>query len=481
MKVKIVISTLLVAALLLPLNAEEGGKYEPSWASLDSRPTPKWWVDAKFGIFIHWGPYSVPAYSPMSGKDDYANYAEWYAGQLMRTNAEVVAYHKRMYGNVPYANLAAQFKAENFDPAKWAALFKKAGARYAVLTSKHHDGYALWPSPESPYYNSVALGSGRDLCGEFASAMRKEGLKCGFYYSLLEHGNARYPLKVRYVPAWGKDALPMKEWARTMNIPQLKELAECYSADILWSDGDWDWPDEDQCSKEFLAWLYNESKVRETVAVNDRWGRKNRGKHGGHYTTEYGGGADGTKGHDSDIVHPWEECRGIGKSFGYNRMETTADYMSREKCIETLVDVASRGGNLLLNVGPTADGRIPAIMEDRLLAIGRWLDVNGEAIYGTTRWAKADSSLREQGIYTTRKGASIYLIIMQWPEKAIVIPRVGLVRSVELLGSDKRVEWTQTGGALRFVLPHLAVNELPCRYAWSIRVGLAGREGAYGN
>ena len=465
------IAALLAATVLLSVNAEEDrGKYAPNWASLDARPTPQWWVDAKFGIFVHWGPYSVPAYSPMSGKDDYANYAEWYAGQLMRTNAEVVAYHKRMYGNVPYANLAAQFKAENFDPAKWAALFKKAGARYAVLTSKHHDGYALWPSPESPYYNSVALGSGRDLCGEFASAMRKEGLKCGFYYSLLEHGNARYPLKVRYVPAWGKDALPMKEWARTMNIPQLKELAERYRADILWPDGDWDWPAEDQRSEEFLAWLFNESNVRDTIVVNDRWGHKNRGKHGGHYTTEYGAGADGIKGHDSDAVHPWEECRGIGKSFGFNRMETTADYMSREKCIETLVDVASRGGNLLLNVGPTADGRIPAIMEDRLLAIGRWLELNGEAIYGTTRWAKADPSLRKQGIYFTRKGAAIYLIFTHWPQAEITIPSIGKVRDVSPLGFSAKVAWRQEGDGLVLSVPPAVPAEANGSAAWTLRI-----------
>jgi len=472
--VKFVLTILAVVALL-HVGAEEiaesaGKKYEANWASLDTRPTPQWWVDAKFGIFVHWGPYSVPAYSPMSGKDDYANYAEWYAGQLMRTNAEVVAYHKKMYGNVPYANLAAQFKAENFDPAKWAKLFKKAGARYAVLTSKHHDGYALWPSPESPYYNSVSLGSGRDLCGEFAEAMREEGLKCGFYYSLLEHGNARYPLKVRRVPAWGKDALPMREWAAVMNHPQMKELVERYHADILWPDGAWDWPPEDHRSEEFLTWLFNESCMRATIVVNDRWGSKCRGRHGGHYTTEYGGGRDGVKEHTSDVVHPWEECRGIGKSFGYNRMETPDDYMSEAKCIETLVDVVSRGGNLLLNVGPMADGRIPAIMQDRLLAIGRWLDVNGEAIYGTTRWAGADPSLRQRNGYFTRRGTFFYLIFTKWPLTEVVVPNLLQVKSVTLLGAACTVPWKQEGWALKIRMPHLSVGELPCANAWTLRI-----------
>lgn len=262
----------------------------------------------------------------------------------------------------------------------------------------------------------------------------------------------------------------MKEWARTMNIPQLKELAERYQADILWPDGDWDWPAEDQRSEEFLAWLFNESSVRDTVVVNDRWGKGCRGKRGGHYTTEYGTGSDGSAGRDSDAVHPWEECRGIGKSFGFNRMETTADYMSREKCIETLVDVASRGGNLLLNVGPTADGRIPAIMEDRLLAIGRWLEVNGEAIYGTTRWAKANPALRKEGIYFTRKGATIYLIFTRGPQREITVPLIGKVRGVHPLGFPVEVSWRQEGDVLFLSLPTVMPADSCGSAAWTLRI-----------
>lgn len=467
---KIALAAFLSAAVLLALNAEEdGGKYMPNWASLDTRPTPKWWVDAKFGIFVHWGPYSVPAYSPMSGKEGYANYAEWYPGQLARTNAEVVVYHKRVYGDVPYANLAAQFRAENFDAAKWARIFRKAGARYAVLTSKHHDGYALWPSPDSPYYNSVALGSGRDLCGEFVAAMRTEGLRCGFYYSLLEHGNARYRLKVRDIPAWGRDALSVEEWAGRMNHPQMKDLVERYHADILWPDGDWDWPSANQRSEEFLAWLFNESCMRDTIVVNDRWGRECRGRHGGHYTTEYGNPGDGAENPDEDAQHPWEECRGIGMSFGHNRMETAENYMTPAQCVATLIDIVSRGGNLLLNVGPTADGRIPPIMEDRLLAIGRWLDVNGEAIYGTTRWT-ANQALRERGLHFTRKGSSLYLIATRWPGQEVEFSVPGKVKSATLLGSQAPVLWSQDGSGVRMVFPELSVRDLPCEHAWTIRI-----------
>ena len=443
-------------------------EYEAKWGSLDGRPVPQWWRDAKFGIFVHWGPYAVPAYAPTDGKDVYACYAEWYHGRLIETNEQFCAHHKKHYGDAPYGNFAAEFKAENFNPDAWAELFKKSGARYAVLTSKHHDGYALWPSAVTPYYNSVALGSGRDLAGEFTVAMKKAGLRSGFYYSLLEYANPLYPKK-----RTGKNCaatLPMKDWARRVNLPQMKELVENYQADIIWPDGEWDWPAEDQCSEEFLAWLYNESSVRDSVVVSDRWGKGCRGQHGGHYTTEYGDGEDGTKGHDSDAVHPWEECRGIGKSFGYNRMETTADYMSREKCIETLVDVVSRGGNLLLNVGPTADGRIPAIMEDRLLAIGRWLEVNGEAIYGTTRWAKADPSLRKKGIYFTRKGAVIYLIFTRGPQAEIIVPSIGKVRDVRPLGFSAKVTWRQENDGLVLSVPPAVPTELPGSAAWTLRI-----------
>ena len=144
--------------------------------------------------------------------------------------------------------------------------------------------------------------------------------------------------------------------------------------------------------------------------------------------------------------------------------------MSREKCIETLIGVVSRGGNLLLNVGPTADGRIPAIMEDRLLAIGRWLEANGEAIYGTTRWAKADPSLRKEGIYFTRKGAAIYLIFTRWPQAEITVPTIGKVRDVTPLGFSAKVAWRQKDGGLILSVPPVVPTELPGSAAWTLRI-----------
>ena len=453
-------TALLAAVAAIGISANG---YEATWESLDARPVPAWWTEAKFGIFIHWGPYAVPAFGNVSkdGKFAWDCYAEWYQGFMLKGKKPYLDHHEKFYHNAPYGNFAAQFKAEHFDAAEWAKLFRKAGAKYVVLTSKHHDGYALWPSPESPYYNSVAVGSGRDLAGEFCKAMRDAGLRRGFYFSMLEYANPLYPGIRDGKPS--PSALAPEEWNRRVNLPQLKELAENYEADIIWPDGEWDYPSERHCSKEYLAWLFNESKVKDTVVVNDRWGKECRGRHGGHYTTEYALEGGDTSG-DSEM-HPWEECRGIGNSFGYSRFETPKDYMSRERCVETLVSCVSRGGNLLLNVGPTADGRIPAIMQDRLLAIGRWLDVNGEAIYATTRWASAPKAFAKRRIYFTEKGNAVYMVVFPNGEDVVKIPGLTQAKGVSMLGTDAKIGWKVADGGLEIELPRFLPGESPVEFA----------------
>ena len=455
----------LVFAAVAAFATAASAAYEANWESIDARPVPQWWKDAKFGIFVHWGPYAVPAYAPTGEASVYGCYAEWYHGRLLQGNENFLAHHAKYYGNAPYANFASEFKAENFDPAAWAALFKKAGAKYTVLTSKHHDGFALWPSPESAYYNSAVLGAGRDLAGEFTAAMKATGLRSGFYYSLLEYANPYYPknlLKNQPVRPW-----TMREWADRVNLPQMKELVENYKADIIWTDGEWEFPDADHLSTDFLAWLYNESSMKDEVVVNDRWGIKCRGRHGGHYTTEYsleGGDKAGLS-----AVHPWEECRGIGRSFGYNRFETASDYMSREKCIETLVQIVSAGGNLLLNVGPTADGRIPAIMEDRLLAMGRWLETNGEAIYGTTRWAGADPDAKSKRVYFTQKGDAVYAIVFGAPAGELRLKNLAGAKSATRLGSSAPVAMRSDGDALVVTLAEPVPAESALAFRFQFR------------
>ena len=456
---------LLAVVVLASAFVLRAAAYEKTWESLDSRPVPAWWQDAKLGIFIHWGPYSVPAYAPYDKDNIYACYAEWYHGRWLKGHEAFRAHHAKYYGNMPMGNFAAQFTARHFDPAKWADLFTRAGAKYVVLTSKHHDGYALWPSEQSPYFNSVALGSGRDLAGELTRAMKAAGLKSGFYYSLLEYANPLYPYAKNYGGVTSPNA-DAKTWSRTMNLPQMKELVEKYGADIIWTDGEWDLSDEELLSKDFLHWLYNESKMKDTVVVNDRWGKKCRGRHGGHYCTEYGHSEGDAKAKTS-AIHPWEECRGIGRSFGYNRFETTQQYMSGEELVRLFVRIISGGGNLLLNIGPDAEGLIPPIMEDRLLQLGGWISANAEAVYASRARASGVHNIGKS-LFFTEKPEALYAISTVYPKGEICIPDAAFAKGVTVLGQDVRVDWRLDGDTLVLSLP--AGAHLDGQYAWTFRI-----------
>jgi alpha-L-fucosidase len=344
--------------------------YAPDWKSLDTRPTPEWWRDAKFGIFIHWGVYSVPAYTPKG------RYAEWYQHSLTENDPDgaLKRFHEANYGQRSYYDLASDFHAELFDPEAWAQLFQSAGAKYVVLTSKHHDGYCLWPSTDGQRawgigWNSVERGPKRDLVGELTSALRQTDVRPGLYYSLYEW----------YNPLWKTDKA---RYAAEVATPQLYDLVNKYQPDVIWTDGDWDAPAALWQSEKFLAWLYNESPVRDRVVANDRWGSGVRFNHGGIYTPEYQPDMDFDN-------HDWEESRGMGYSYGYNRAEDAWDYNSSQTLILHLIDKVARGGNFLLDIGPDAHGKIPPIMQERLMDIGDWLAINGEAIYNTRRWRQA--------------------------------------------------------------------------------------------
>ncbi|MDR2774821.1 MAG: alpha-L-fucosidase, partial [Tannerella sp.] len=248
-----------------------------------------------------------------------------------------------------------------------------------------------------------------------------------------------------------------------------KELVNKYNPDIFWTDGEWDYTSERLKSTDFLAWLYNESPVKETVVVNDRWGKETRSKHGGFYTTEYDlVHSDNVKG--TRIYHTWEECRGIGHSFGYNRNENLEDYSSSEELVHMLVEKVALGGNLLLNVGPTADGRIPAIMQQRLSDMGKWLKVNGEAIYATKPWDAASKNADISAVYTT-KGSDLYIIFTKYPAKGVTISGVAKKpASVKLLGSDVKVSYVANGKNLTIRPPLLMMGQSPCNYAWVFKV-----------
>ena len=450
MKLRATIIASLLLALALPCFAQS---YAPSWESLDKRQTPEWWQDAKFGIFIFWGVYSVPAYAPTNSENVYVKYAEHYMSRLyIKKTPAFVEHHNKYYGeNFSYENFASQFTAQFFNADEWANLFARSGAKYVVLSSKHHDGYCLWPSKYSPRWNSTVLGSKRDLVGEFSEAINKSGLALGFYYSLLEWNHPLYTEKT------------LDAWVDQHMHPQMKELVETYKPKIFYTDGEWDYTSDKLKSEQFLSWLYNESSVKNDVVVNDRWGKETRSRHGGYYTTEYNLVHDDAAGVYS---HPWEECRGIGGSFGYNRFENIENYSSAAELVHILIEKVSAGGNLLLDVGPKADGLIPVIMQERLLQMGEWLKVNGEAIYSTRKLTLPIKS-KDEKVYFTVKGKDLYVLCTEWKESInINIPGLKQPSKVELLGSPLKVSLGGRNGAYRLTAPQVNPNTMPCEHAW---------------
>ena len=435
-------------------------KYEANWASIDSRPVPEWFQNAKFGIFIHWGIFSVPAYAP-TDVSVYEKYAEWYWQRQTDPNSKTYQsfndFHNKVYGkDFKYQDFVKDFKAELFKPEDWANVFKQSGAKYVVLTSKHHEGFTLWPSMQSWNWNAVDVGPHRDLAGDLIKAVKGAGLRMGYYYSLYEWFN----------PLYHKD---VNKYVDDHMIPQMKDLVTRYQPDVLWTDGEWDHPSETWKSTQFLAWLYNESPVKNDVVVNDRWGKETRSVHGGIYTTEYDLVHDQTS-VGKKIEHPWEECRGIGGSFGYNRNENLSDYSTSKQLIDILIDKVARGGNLLLNIGPTADGRIPVIMQQRLLDMGAWLKVNGEAIYDTRAWEKAPLVKADAKVFFTKKGKDLYVICTEFPVNGVTVTGAGKPTSVTMLGYNGKVISSASGNSIKILAPQINLANNPCDHAWVFKL-----------
>ena len=465
--------------------ADQPKKFEANWASLDARPTPAWFLDAKFGVFIHWGVYSVPAWGAQG------EYSEWYWRRIISDKPKEAVwrdFHAKNYGtNFNYMDFAPKFTAELYDAKQWADLFARAGVKYVVPTSKHHDGYALWPSAEASRtwgrpWNALEIGPRRDLMGELATATRAAGLKFGFYYSLYEWFN----------PLWLKDR---PRYVTEHMFPQFKDVVSRYAPAIIFADGEWDMPSKDWRSEELLAWLFNESPSKNEVVINDRWGKDSRHKHGGYWTTEYAAGL-------KDGTHPWEESRGMAHSYGLNRAERYDDYKTTREFVLVLIDLVSRGGNLLLDIGPAADGTIPPLMEQRLLEIGDWLKVNGEAIYGTrfagrsAQWTAGTRPKQDYGeykvkynlldqvgqqpkngqavkqVFFTKKPDALYAISVGWPGKPLVLRDVNVPAgaTVTILGVPGALKTSSSGTTLTITLPDFGPDEAPCRYAFAFKI-----------
>lgn len=319
----------------------------------------------------------------------------------------------------------------------------------------------------------MAVGPGKDLVGELTTAVRAEGLKMGLYYSIIEWESSwTHRTESGYYLPEGiieKYKIPEDEYVDKHLIPQLKELVNTYKPSLIFSDGgEWDGSEEYWKTKEFLAWLYNDSPVKDEVVVNDRFAKDMPGKHGDYYSSEY----EDMEG--VDAAYPWEESRGIGGSYGFNRAENIDDYNSSEELVHELIDIVSRGGNLLLNVGPSSDGRIPVIMQQRLIDIGSWLNVNGEAIYETRKREVNSQKNANQELYFSTKENLLFCMFTNW-SKSIQIDLLEneQVKSIQFLGWDGELDWTVEDGLLKIKVPAITMEKLPCLYAWTLQIDLS--------
>jgi alpha-L-fucosidase len=424
--------------------------YEPTVESLNKHPLPQWYNDAKLGIFIHWGLYSVPGWAPLVhpehdfGSPDYIvnnPYAEWYYNVVRIPGSPTQKYHAEQYGaGYDYYNFAATFNRDiqKWNPDEWAKLFHDIGAKYVVLTTKHHDGFTLWPSSTpNPRLAADRQHASRDLVGDLTKAVRGQGLKMGLYYS----GGYDWTFVPGPImkPADYKSVQPQSEEYGKYADAHMRELIQRYQPSLLWNDINYP---KSGHPLEIMAEYYR--AVPDGV-INNRFGVP----HSDFTTPEY-------QTESKISATKWEECRGLGRSFGYNRAEGEAETIAPGDLILLLADIVSKNGNLLLDIGPESDGTIPAVQMERLHALGDWLNINGEAIFGTRPWQRAEGKTADgSNVRFTKKGPAVYAIVFESPRTSKVTlesfaPPDGA--KGELLGGAP-VKWTQQAGNTTVDLP----------------------------
>jgi alpha-L-fucosidase len=475
------------------------GPFRPEWQSLQTYKVPEWYRDAKFGIFIHWGIYSVPAFG-----------SEWYPRDMYRPGSAESKHHIATYGSVDkfgYKDFIPIFKAEHFDPVAWARLFKESGAKYVVPVFEHHDGFAMYASALSDW-TAAKMGPHRDLVGDLASAVRTEGLHLGASSHRVEHnfffdGGRAIQSDVNdpeYAALYGPGHTWMKARENTPLendftfvssswtddwLARSAEIVEKYHPDIIWFDWWIGQPSVRNPLTRFAAFYYNTSQkyAGEPGVINYK----------DFAMEEHSAVLDVERGQLADIrLLLWQTDTSISnKSWGYVQNDT---FKSPEFIVGQLVDIVSKNGNLLLNVGPRSDGTIPDEVQRVLLDVGAWLKVNGEAIYGTRPWKVygegptkvAAGSFHDTDIqrYTpedfrfTEKNGNLYAIELRWPTKheavirSLTPPTLASeerIQSIQLLGSEAKLWFALRPDGLHVRLPDHGAGKYPC----AIRISFA--------
>ncbi len=455
------------------------GPFQPTWESLKANyKVPKWFIGAKFGLFMHWGLFSVPAHK-----------SEWYE-KHMYGNPEIAAWHNEHFGSPDkfgYKDFIPLFTQDKFDPDAWAELFRKSGAKFVIPTAEHHENFAMWDSKVTPF-NAKQMGPKRDLIGDLCKAVRKQGLKFGVSNHGIENFQFINP------PAALLDRLRAEKvdlfdpnWADFYNVADRSdkacqkflvnwfernvELIDKYQPDMLWFDNGVDQRYLDPLKLNIAAYYYNRAK---------QWGKevslstkKAAYAPSGTNTQTIGSILD-FEGHIPPGIRTgeWQVDSKIGTTWGYT---TEMRVGSAASVINTLVDIVSKNGTLLLNLSPKSDGTFPKEQQETLLGIGKWLAVNGEAIYDSHNWTKfGEGGPEALKIRFTVKGDALYAIILgKWPGSSALITSLaqgnstsGKITSVTMLGSNGELSFTQSPAGLTVNLPATA----PCDVAYTIKI-----------
>ena len=435
---------LMVAAM--PSGLAVAQKQAPAESAEQKEQRMQWWTDARFGMFIHWGLYAVPAGEWKQGKD----YGEW----IMEN-----AYIPRN----EYEQFAKQFNPVQYDPDAWVRVAKDAGMKYIVITSKHHEGFAMWDSKASDYNIASRTPYGKGVLKELADATRRQGLHFGTYYSIMDwHHSSQSGEKPGHYQPTKIDPARKHEYVEEMKA-QLKELITETDTEVLWFDGEWVnwWTNED--GRELYAYLRS---LKPELIINNRVGRGRDGMEG--MDKVQGAGDYGTpeqeipaRGFGPGVY--WESCMTLNDHWGFSRNDH--NWKSPETLVRNLIDIASKGGNYLLNVGPTAEGVIPQPSIERLAEVGRWMKVNGESIYGTqaspfaapVAWGRVTSKPGKPGQFN-----KLYLHVFDWPKdgQLMLPPGIKYGRAYLLAAPDRdlAVRNTETGSRLR--VPTLAPDPI---------------------
>jgi alpha-L-fucosidase len=479
----------------IPLPPIPPGPFAPTWDSLQKNwQRPQWFDDAKFGLSMHWGLYSVPA-----------RHSEWYVRYMYGGNQADMRDHIARFGPLDkfgYKDFIPMFTAAKWDPDAWAALFKKAGAKFIVPTVEHHDGYSLWDSAYNKY-NAKRMGPKRDLVADLSAAVRRQGLKFGVANHSMEHFDF-----IPVAPNSDQNDPEWKEFYHTADRSEAErarfnrlwlakniELIDKFQPDILWFDNGLNARSLDPLKLQLAAYYYNRAAQWGKVVSLSTKGEGDRAAYLAGTIRDY---------ERQGRIYPrevknfsWQVDDPIGSKFGYVKEIV---YKPAALLIHRIIDTTSMGGVYMMNISPLPDGTIPQDQQDRLLAIGAWLDVNGEAIYGTRPWKKygegpyADApaapwrapgpddppgeSYTSKEFRFTTKGDTLYAIVMDWPENneaviaslatgAATLP-AGKIEKVELLGAPGALAFTQDAAGLHVKLPAAKPAKLDHAYALKI-------------